>query len=367
MRHVDCLIVGQGIAGTTLAWSLRERGASVFVIDRQEPVTSSKIAAGLMTSVTGQRLVPSWRWKELWPAACEFYGRFEAETGAKVLHVRPMVRFLVSGTERASLDRRQSGEDARLFAPLTTPLRPEWFSASEPAVLLSEGGRLDVLPYLEHARRLLEREGASAPLPLTLPGDVIVTPSGITLAAHSGLTADRIVFCDGIAAVNNPWLRGLRFNPARGEILTVRIPDLDEDRIVHRGLWLARQAGDLYRVGATYDWKDLAAGPTAAGREELATRLRELLRLPFEIVQHDAAIRPILHQLPPVAGFLPGNPRIGCFNGLGSKGAIQAPFFAQQFASHILQGSPLDPEVDIARRKDFVAGRDPLSDLDASR
>jgi glycine oxidase len=353
MRHVDCLIVGQGLAGSTLAWALRERGVSVFVIDREEQVTSSKVAAGLMTSVTGQRLVPSWRWNELWPAAVDFYRGFEAQAGVTILHAGPMVRLLGSDIEQASLDRRRVGTDARLFAPLASPLRADWFTRTEPAVELPEGGRLNVPLYLERVRECLERDGAYATLRLALPGDLVVTADGVAVPSQR-LSATRVVFCDGIAARTNPWLAGLRFNPARGEILTLRVPGLDEDRVIHGGIWLARQAGDQYRVGATYDWKDLNAGPTTAGREELEAKLRSLLRLPFEIIGHDAAVRPILHHLPPVAGFLPDNPRIGCFNGLGSKGSLQAPLFARQLAEHILQGASLDAEVDPARRKDFA-------------
>ena len=352
MRRVGSLIVGQGIAGSTLAWALRDQGASVFVIDREEPTTSSKIAAGLMTSVTGQRLVPSWRWNELWPAACNFYRGVERETDATVLLPRPMVRLLRSKTETASLERRLSGSDGGLFRPLDAPLRPDWFADTSPAVELPEGGRLDVRRYLEEVRSVLKRDEAYARCSLTLPDDLVVGEDGVELPAL-GLSADRVIFCEGFAARTNPWLAGLRFNPARGEIVTIRVPGLDEDRVIHGGIWLARQSGDLYRAGATYDWKDLDAGPTTAGRGELETRLRGLLRLSFEIVGHDAAVRPILHHLPPVAGFLPGHPRLGCFNGLGSKGSLQAPFFARQLAEHILQGTALDAEVDPRQRKDF--------------
>ncbi|MFG0333660.1 MAG: FAD-dependent oxidoreductase, partial [Maioricimonas sp. JB049] len=91
-RVVDDIIAGQGLAGTTLAWTLRERGRRVVVIDPGEPITSSRIAAGLMTPVTGQRLVPTWRLGELLPVACDFYRQVEAATGAAFFEQRRMVR-----------------------------------------------------------------------------------------------------------------------------------------------------------------------------------------------------------------------------------------------------------------------------------
>jgi len=354
VKRVDCLIAGQGLAGTTLAWALRREGASVFVVDRDDVVTSSKIAAGLMTSVTGQRLVPSWRWDEFWPAAGEFYRSVERELGEVVFLPRPMVRILTSATERDFVERRRGGDQARLIRPLTSPLCQDRYTESPAAIELPEGGRLDVPRFLALSRGQFQKRSEYVARNLSLPQDIEITAAGVRVPALE-LMAERVVFCEGIAARRNPWLGRLHFNPARGEILTVRIPGLDEDRVIHRGIWLARQgASDLYRVGATYDWKDLEAGPTAAGRAELTERLGELLRLPFEIVGHDAAIRPILRHLPPIAGFLPEQPRIGLFNGLGSKGALLAPYFACQLAAHMVRGGELDPEVDWSRRRDLT-------------
>ena len=62
---VEFLIVGQGLAGTALAWELIWRGRDVLVVDAGEAVTSSKIAAGLVTPITGQRLALGWRVDEM--------------------------------------------------------------------------------------------------------------------------------------------------------------------------------------------------------------------------------------------------------------------------------------------------------------
>ena len=41
----DFLIVGQGLAGTALAWQLRWRGFRVLVFDRGSAITSSRISS----------------------------------------------------------------------------------------------------------------------------------------------------------------------------------------------------------------------------------------------------------------------------------------------------------------------------------
>ncbi|MDP1589651.1 MAG: FAD-dependent oxidoreductase, partial [Prosthecobacter sp.] len=67
------LIIGQGLAGTALAWRLWERGVPFLIVDRDEAVTCSKVAAGLITPITGMRLTVSWRYEVFYREALRFY------------------------------------------------------------------------------------------------------------------------------------------------------------------------------------------------------------------------------------------------------------------------------------------------------
>src|SRR5580700_10616404 len=96
----DFVIVGQGLAGTTLAWQLHRRGCRVLVVDRQSGNSSSRIAAGLITPVTGKRLAKSWRLDEVYPAALAFYHWVEAQMGQTVLLQRPSFRIFQDEPER---------------------------------------------------------------------------------------------------------------------------------------------------------------------------------------------------------------------------------------------------------------------------
>ena len=56
--QVDAIIVGQGLAGSLLAFALHQRGQQVMLLD-DGVVNASQVAAGLINPVTGQRLVKS--------------------------------------------------------------------------------------------------------------------------------------------------------------------------------------------------------------------------------------------------------------------------------------------------------------------
>src|SRR5580704_16086454 len=96
----DFIVVGQGLAGTTLAWQLHRRGFRVMVVDRESGNSASRVAAGLITPVTGKRLAKSWRLDEVFPAAVAFYHWVEAQTGHKYFKQRPSLRLFQDEAER---------------------------------------------------------------------------------------------------------------------------------------------------------------------------------------------------------------------------------------------------------------------------
>jgi glycine/D-amino acid oxidase-like deaminating enzyme len=53
----------------------------------------------------------------------------------------------------------------------------------------------------------------------------------------------------------------------------------------------------------------------------------------------------------PAIGRHPENASLGIFNGLGSKGALLAPWLAGEWVAHLRTGRPIDPAVAVARFK----------------
>ena len=353
LKSFDVIVVGQGLAGTALAWSLEWSGTRVLVIDRGSPVTSSKIAAGLITPITGQRLVKTWRLDELWPAAVSFYRRVEQVTGTSLFQQKPMVRLFQNGSEADFFARRVAASEFRELVRQPEPLfESNWFVSERGGFVMPSAGQLDVPQYLNVAREHFARASCYLTADLDPEHDLEIDSLGVSLP-RLGVRAGRLIFCEGIDATSNPWFRSVRFKPAKGEILTVRIPGLNENRVVHRGVWLAPRGGELFRVGSTYEWQQLDNRPTAAGRDEILSLLREFLLLPFEVIDHQAAVRPIHLNQYPVVGLHPDHEQLGYFNGLGSKGTLHAPFFANHFARVLSGKAILDPEVDLNRKTDL--------------
>ena len=324
-----------------MAWSLRKRGLGFLLLDRAEAVTSSRVAAGLMTPITGKRLTKSWRHDDFFPVAAAFYRAVEAETGQRFFFPRPIVRIFQTAKESATFEKHRS-EFCGLVREPSPPLNPRWFHAPPVGFEMPTAAQLDVPAYLDASRTAFEKRGQFLVADVS-PDDLQLTPAGVSLPRF-GLHAKHLVYCQGLAATQNPLTCGLPFRAAKGEILTVRIPDYDEVRVLNTGHWLAPQSPGLWRFGATYSWHDFTNATTVEARTELKAALRKLLACPFEIVGQQAAVRPIIAGQRPVLGFLNGSP-VGVFNGLGSKGSLMAPFFAEQFAARLAGTGTLESEV----------------------
>ncbi|MFG0333816.1 MAG: FAD-dependent oxidoreductase, partial [Maioricimonas sp. JB049] len=261
---------------------------------------------------------------------------------------RPMVRLFADETERQRCRDRADAELAGLVREPHPPLDAKCFDAPLGAFEMPEGARLDVAAYLNASRNWLQEQNGLLTGRVDPADDVELLDDGVALP-RLGVRASRIIFCEGAAGRENPWFDSVRFRPAKGEILTLEIPGLDEDRVIHRGIWLVRVADERFMAGSTYEWEQLDCKPTPAGREEICTRLRAFLKRPFEVVGHTAAVRRALADFRPVLGEHPEHPQLVCFNGLGAKGSLQAPFFARQLAAFIAGDGAIDDEVNLQR------------------
>jgi len=84
---------------------------------------------------------------------------------------------------------------------------------------------------------------------------------------------------------------------------------------------------------------------TAAGRTKVEGILARLGVEDFEVVAHEAGVRPIVRRSMPLIGRTPRGEVV--FNGLGSKGAVYAPGMGRRLAEWLVQGRAIDPELDV--------------------
>jgi len=383
------LIVGQGLAGTALAWRLWERGVPFVIADPNEAETSSKIAAGLVTPITGRRLNLSWRIHTLLPEAHAFYQRVEEQLGERFYHPLATVRLLQDEREVAWWKERSSRGELAPFLEQTAGDQPlvaeDSFHSELGGFVQKHSAWLDAPGYLRASREFFASRGclreclveesefdleSSSKAGASGSGQGTHGPISIhELAAGQGggaqsrgpsdpkgflggngvgwrgETFSAVVLCRGWKEQSKEGhFSWLNFDSSRGVIATLRA-ELPESRIVNRGCWLLPKGGGEWRAGSTYEFDfDSSLEESIA---DLGGKLHGLLKAPFEILDAQRGVRPIVKQRQLVLGRHPAHDRLCVFNGLGSKGVLRAPCFARMLAEHLLDGAPLDPEVDV--------------------
>ena len=104
---IDSIIVGQGLAGTLTAWGLIKRKKSVLVIDNRHFESASKIAAGLINPVSGQRFVLTPGFETFFPAAQNTYQELGTLLSEKFYFSKDVVRVFKDSKEFTSWNERK--------------------------------------------------------------------------------------------------------------------------------------------------------------------------------------------------------------------------------------------------------------------
>jgi glycine oxidase len=313
-------IVGQGIAGTCLAWRFWRRGVPFRIMDRGKD-GASRVAAGLINPLSGRNFEPGPQVAEFLGEALSFYRTLEHELGGKFWHPMPILRYADHPEMLGKMRRKSLRNDVACWLESAHDHAQQGGAA---AFTILGGGRLDIAGLISASAAFFAERGLWR------------------LGEHSGESGEEaLVFCDGAAG-----LMSGRHGPhrcAKGEILTLRAPSFDASRIrIGGGGWLVPAGDGLFRAGATYGWDPLDDLPTEQGRETLLGIARTLgLGEEFEVLRHEAGIRPILRRSDPFIG--PCGTRSWMFNGLGSKGALHAPGMARRLERWIVEG--ITPEV----------------------
>ena len=106
-----------------------------------------------------------------------------------------------------------------------------------------------------------------------------------------------------------------------------------------------------YKVGATFNWTDKTPHPSEEGKNELVTKLKKVINVPYTIVSQSAGIRPTVAGRRPLVGVHPKHPQLVVLNGLGTRGVMIAPTVAKNLFNHLENDQDLDNEIDIDRFK----------------
>jgi glycine/D-amino acid oxidase-like deaminating enzyme len=345
--QTSVLIVGQGIAGTMLAWFLEKAGVSFLVLDENHNDTASKIASGIINPVTGRRIVKTWMIDDLMPFAVSTYEEMGRFFKTDFVTETPVVNFFPTPQMHLAFKEELNQQAAFLQWGDEEEAWRHWFYYDFGYGLITPAYTVQTAALVMACRQYLL--GKNWLIEDRFETHLLeVSSRGIRF---KDITCKRLVFCNGVAALQNPWFKNLPFAPNKGEALIIEAPDLPRNRVFKKGISISPLGHDLFWVGSNYTWDFTDDLPTAVFRQQTEAQLKSWLKSGFKTIDHKAALRPANVERRPFAGFHPVQNNIGILNGLGAKGLSLAPWFARELSNHITDNRGLLPEADIARFK----------------
>jgi glycine/D-amino acid oxidase-like deaminating enzyme len=342
MKEFDYLVVGQGIAGSVLAYQLEKRNKRFCVIDRGHSSSATLVAAGVINPLVLKRMTLSWRASEFLDYAHDFYPELDAHLGIDSFHQVPLNKLIHSKQEEDFWRQRWKLAELDNFADyelkdlslsqfnedflLGTVKRTAWIDLK---LFLQK-----MRDHLKHEEKLIEEEF-----------------DHLALENHEykGLLFDKIIFCEGAACKKNPYFNNLPFDFNQGDLLTLRVEGLGLGEIYKKKVFVIPLGNDLYRVGATYQKRDETNYDASKKRAELLQNFEDIFKCDYEVVDQESGIRPTVKDRRPLVGrhLLLNNFYI--MNGMGSRGCLMAPLLSEELLDHIEEGKELSRDLSLDR------------------
>ncbi|WP_294041199.1 NAD(P)/FAD-dependent oxidoreductase [Thiolapillus sp.] len=350
----DYLIIGQGLAGSLLAWRLINEGKSVCVLDDGHASSSSMVAAGVINPLAGKRFNHSPHIHVWLEAVGATYTQLSRLAKQPFLQWVDMLRLFREKDQHRYYERLSGQENIQLLisGTFTPDHPPQPVAAPLGGFIQKHTGYVRIpslLAFLADwlkARQALEIASVSSE-------DISVDDHGVR---YGRLRAGDIIFCDGYRSMKNPWFGYLPFAPDKGEILTLQarpgtgsaqLPDM----IINAATWLLPVDNGAFRLGSTHNHRIQDNQPAAEGIQALLEGMSRLLDHPelLTLEKSEAGVLPATSDRQPFLGTHPVHPQLHIFNGFGAHGSLTIPWYSQQMTAFLLEGKTLPENADIKR------------------
>ena len=347
---LDYIIVGCGLAGVAFAEQLEKNNRS-FIVISDESQNSSIVAAGLYNPVVLKRFTAVWNAQLQLDLVTAFYSNIESKLNIKLDYKNRLFRKFTSIEEQN--DWFAAADKVTLQDFLSTDLVnfinsqiPNEYKFGE----VLQSGYLDTALLVKSYKEYLQQN--TKLYKETFKYEELQFSDGIK---YKQFTAKNIVFAEGFGIHFNPYFKNIPLDGTKGELLIIKAPDLKCNEIVKSAVFLIPLGTDLYKVGATYNREDKSNIPTEEAKSELISELNKLVTSAYEIVNHNAGIRPTVRDRRPLLGSHPKFKNMYILNGLGTRGVMLAPAMAADLFNYIENSIPLDPTINLIRFKKWYA------------
>ena len=338
------LIIGGGIAGTSLALQLMKKGVEVTLLDRGTN-HSSAVASGMVNPMVFRSMNLSWRADEMLPYARDFYLELEEKLNAKFYSKLRIRRFFSSEQERGYWEKKQHEVDYQKYLTLH-----EDFDEKVPLAKNEFGSGIVKNAFWIRSKLFMEKMHLFLKEQKVLKYGQFEPVEFIQEElSYCGLIYDSIVFCCGSDNDKIPYFKKANIQHNRGQILQLKSDQLSEQESWNRKGFILPLGKEKFMLGATYEWNEPGLNTTPEAREKLEGVIQVITTASYVIEGQTVGMRPTVADRRPIMGAHPEHKGLFIFNGLGTKGYMLAPLLSFEMAEFMVEGTPLHKEVVFSR------------------
>jgi len=347
LKNLDYIVVGQGIAGSLLAYQLIKADKKVQVLNDESLPTSSAVAGGIFNPITGKNLDKTWLADKIFPFLREFYTSLEKEFHATFYHETNLYRPFANEQQQKHFLRLTDEYDLGNYLKIIQPNQSDYEQVSNDlgGLYTVSAGWVNVPKMLKYFRDFFKQNESYQAEKVDF-AELMISENNIF---YKGFQAKRIIFCEGFYSTQNSFFSWIPFNPAKGETLLADVEGYKIKEIINQGFWIIPLDGNKCRLGSTYIWDNLDWQATVSGRELIASKISKILSIPYQITGQEAGIRPTTKDRRPFMGNHPYHNNLYTFNGFGTKGVSLAPYCAKEMLGFLEKNKVLMSEANIDR------------------
>jgi len=346
IKMLDYIIVGDGIAGLFMYYFLKKAGQKVRLVGHQSPVTASAASTGIINPITGRSYAKTWMAEELLEFSEDFYTTLSIELGEKIIKPVAIYReFEDVRSQNNWTNRSAEASYESFYNDSPSVLDRDKYSEPKSGMEICRSFWINSERVIELLRRgINDNEDYEN---MTFQHDDLILSDGSV--KWNELEAKKLIFAEGYGVKSNPRFNFLPLQYALGQTMVIESPELEQNRIVKKGVFIIPIGGHKYQIGSTFIRNKTELENDHSSRDELKEKLDAALKVPYKVLSYSAGVRTVIKDRRPILGPSMESDSIYIFNGLGTKGYSLGPYFANHLVEHLISGIDILSEVSVER------------------
>lgn len=209
------LIIGGGIAGITIAHQLHSRKLSFDLVDDNPKYNSTKVAAGFWNPIVFKRLTMSYNADKMMPKLKDYYSTIESLLSTKFVHNTPQLKIFSTKEERHRFIDKAIVSEVSQFLDEEAIEEIDGINAPFGMGKVVGTGYIDTVDYIEKSLKYFESNSSL----IQRKVDYSEIEFASEYADYNGKKYEKVIYCEGYHAVDNPLFPELKLKPTKGELL----------------------------------------------------------------------------------------------------------------------------------------------------